>query len=80
MIIIYSRSGCPYCEKIKKVMELEEVQHITYELDRDFTREEFYDKFGEGSTFPQLTINDIHLGGCRESIKHMQKENIQSHL
>ena len=76
MIIIYSRSGCPYCEKIQQVMELEEVQHMTYELDRDFTREEFYDKFGEGSTFPQLTINDIHLGGCRESIKHMQKENI----
>ena len=76
MIIIYSRSGCPYCEKIKQVMEFEEVQHITYELDRDFTREEFYDKFGGGSTFPQLTINDIHLGGCQESIKHMQKEKI----
>jgi len=76
MIIIYSKSGCPYCEKIKQVMELEEVQHMTYELDRDFTREEFYDKFGEGSTFPQLTLNDIHLGGCQESIKHMQREQI----
>ena len=76
MIVIYSKSGCPYCVKIKKVMELEELQHVTYELDRDFTQEEFYNKFGEGATFPQLTLNDIHLGGCQESIKHMQKEKI----
>tara|TARA_B100000902_G_scaffold361167_1_gene378404 strand:- start:1020 stop:1262 length:243 start_codon:yes stop_codon:yes gene_type:complete len=76
MITIYSKPGCPYCVKIKKVMELEELKHVSYELDRDFTKAEFYAKFGEGSTFPQLTLDDIHLGGCQESIKHMQREKI----
>ena len=76
MIVIYSRSGCPYCEKIKQVMELEELQYVSYELDNDFTKEEFYAKFGEGSTFPQVTLDDIHLGGCQESIQHMQREKI----
>ena len=76
MITIYSKPGCPYCVKIKKVMELEELQHVSYELDRDFTREEFYAKFGDGATFPQLMFDDLHLGGCQESIKHMQREKI----
>ena len=57
-------------------MEHEGLNHVVYQLDEDYTREEFYEKFGEGSTFPQLVLDDIHLGGCKESIKHMQKEKI----
>ena len=76
MIEIYSRSGCPYCNKLITVVEYEGLPHIVYSLDRDYTREEFYEKFGEGSTFPQLLLDDIHLGGCQESIKYMQEENI----
>ena len=76
MIEIYSRSGCPFCTKLITVVEYEGLPHIVYVLDRDYTREEFYEKFGEGSTFPQLILDGIHLGGCQESIKHMQKEKI----
>ena len=57
-------------------MEQEGLIHVVDQLDKDYTREEFYEKFGEGSTFPQLVLDDIHLGGCKESIKHMQKEKI----
>jgi len=73
---IYSRKGCKYCAKIKQVMDLSELKYIVYELDRDFTREEFYQEFGENSTFPQIVLDDIKLGGCQESIKYMQEHNI----
>ena len=76
MIEIYSRSGCPFCSKLITVVEYEGLPHIVYALDRDYTREEFYEKFGEGSTFPQLVLDGVHLGGCQESIKYMQKEKI----
>ena len=76
MIEIYSRSGCPFCSKLIKVVEYEELSHVVYELDRDYTKEEFYEKFGEGSTFPQVMLDDLHLGGCQESIKHMQREKL----
>ncbi len=76
MIEIYSRSGCPFCNKLITVVEYEGLPHLVYSLDRDYTREEFYEKFGEGSTFPQVMLDDLHLGGCQESIKHMQKEKI----
>jgi glutaredoxin len=57
-------------------MDLSELKYIVYELDRDFTREEFYQEFGENSTFPQIVLDDIKLGGCQESIKYMQEHNI----
>ena len=73
---IYSKPGCPYCEKFKAIVEYEELQHVCYELDRDFTKEEFYAEFGEGATFPQIVLGDLHLGGCQESIRYMQEKEI----
>ena len=50
---VYSRDGCPYCDKVQQVLILAEIKHVIYKLDRDFTREEFYDKFGKGFNLPQ---------------------------
>ena len=74
---IYSKEGCPFCTKIQQVMQLVELQHVIYKLNRDFTREEFYDRFGQGSTFPQVVLNnDQTLGGCTETVKYLQEKNV----
>ena len=74
---IYSKDGCPFCTKIQQVMQLVELQHVIYKLNRDFTREEFYDRFGQGSTFPQVILNDDQtLGGCTETVKYLQEKNV----
>jgi len=74
---VYSKEGCPYCDKIKTVLELTNLDHVLYELDRDFTREQFQDQFGQGSTFPQIILNDQdRLGGCSDTIKFLQENNI----
>ena len=39
MIEIYSRPGCPFCNKLIKVVEYEGLPHLVYVLDRDYTRE-----------------------------------------
>ena len=36
-------------------------QFVEYKLGRDFTGQEFYDKFGQGSTFPQVLCDDRKL-------------------
>ena len=74
---IYSKDGCPFCTKIQQVMQLVELQHVIYKLNRDFTREEFYDRFGQGSTFPQVVLDDEQtLGGCTETVKYLQEKNV----
>ena len=73
---VYSKDGCPYCKQIVQVLGLSELRYVEYKLDRDFTREAFYEQFGDGATFPQVVLNSDNLGGCQESIKYMQKENI----
>lgn len=72
--VVYSKNGCPYCDKVKKVLESLNVNLTIYQLDVDFSRKQFYDEFGEGSTFPQVVVGDEKIGGCSETIKYL-KEN-----
>lgn len=73
---IYSKDNCPYCIKVRQVLELTGLNHVIYKLDQDFTREEFYAEFGEGSTFPQVLVEDKHLGGCAETVRYLKEQNL----
>ena len=73
---VYSKDGCPYCTKVQQVLELAELQHVVYKLDRDFTREEFYQEFGNGSTFPQVIVDGNHIGGCSDTVQYLKEQNL----
>lgn len=74
---VYSKYGCPYCNKIEQVLSLSNLEHKVYKLDEDFTRDQFYTEFGFGSTFPQVVLNDSQkLGGCTETVKYLQENKI----
>ena len=73
---VYSKDGCPYCTKVQQVLELAEVKHVIYKLNRDYTREEFYDKFGKGSTFPRVVRDDTLIGGCMETVKYLREQKL----
>lgn len=73
--VVYSKNGCPYCDKIKKVLGSLDVGLTVYQLDVDFSREQFYDEFGEGSTFPQVVVGEEKIGGCSSTIKYLKENN-----
>lgn len=73
---IYSKDGCPYCTKVQQVLDLAKLEHVVYKLDQNFTKEQFYAEFGEGSTFPQVILNDYHIGGCTDTVKYLQEQKL----
>ena len=73
---VYSREGCPYCDKIQQVLQLAELRHVIYKLDRDFDRDSFYEQFGQGSTFPQVVLNGDNLGGCTETVQYLKENSL----
>lgn len=74
--IIYSKDGCVYCQKIKHLLEIYEEKYVEYKLDRDFDKAEFIDKFGEGSTFPQVIKGDVLLGGSSQTVEYLQDRQV----
>ena len=74
--IVFSKQNCPYCHKVKQVLELTDSNFEIQTLDEDFTREDFYAKFGKGSTFPQVVCDDKKLGGCVDTIKFLREQSV----
>jgi glutaredoxin len=74
--IVYTRNGCPYCTQVKQVLSLKGLPFTEQVLDRNFSRSEFYSKFGKGSTFPQVIMDGKNLGGCTETVKYLRENNI----
>jgi len=77
---VYSKHGCPYCTKVIQVLSaLSESKGFSvreYIFGSDFTKEEFYKEFGDSSTFPQVVMNDKHLGGCFDTVKYLQENSL----
>ena len=73
---VYTKENCHHCYKIKQVLELTGTEFDTYNLGEDFTREEFYAKFGRGSTFPQVVCDNKKLGGCVDTIKFLREQQV----
>ena len=76
MFTVYSKEGCPFCQKFKQVLEIEGLPSLILDLNTDFSYDEFYELFGEGSTFPQVVVNGRKLGGCVQTVEYLQEKNL----
>jgi glutaredoxin len=74
--IVYSKESCPHCYQVKTALELCGLDSTVYELGEDYTNEEFYDKFGNGSTFPQVLCDNELLGGAKETILYLKSKSL----
>jgi glutaredoxin len=70
-MVIYTKDGCEYCEKLKIILDSFGVNYVTYKLGVDFDDKAFYNEFGKESTFPQVTIDGITMGGCMDTIEYL---------
>ena len=73
---VYTKEGCPYCEKVKEVLELTESKFVVYNLDEHFDKDSFYGEFGQGSTFPQVVVDCKKLGGCVDTVQFLKENKI----
>jgi glutaredoxin 3 len=66
-IEIYTRPGCGYCSAAKSLLTRKKATFIELNVATDPTlRQQMWDRAGTGSTFPQIFIGAIHVGGCDE--------------
>ena len=72
MIEIWGKSGCGYCEAAKRLCEQRNFSYRYYQLSEHFTREELLEKFPTATTYPQININGIHVGGYAELGRYLE--------
>ena len=70
---IYSKTNCSFCEKAK--IRLSKYHPKIHMLDQDYSREDFFEKFPNAKTFPQIIINNEHVGGYSELKNWLDKNS-----
>jgi glutaredoxin len=77
-IKIYTLTGCHYCVKIKELLKRSNLEYTEQLLDRDFTREEFKQKFPSATGYPIMTIDEQYIGGVTEAVKYFVEKGLVS--
>ncbi|MEZ5895235.1 MAG: glutaredoxin 3 [Parvularculaceae bacterium] len=64
---VYTRPLCPYCVRALTLLQKKgaEVEEISAAFDRE-KREEMLARSNGRTTYPQIFIGDVHVGGCDE--------------
>ena len=72
-VSIYSKPNCVFCDKAK--IKLQKHNPKIYMLDVDYNRNDFFKKFPQAKTFPQIIINNENVGGYYELNKWLEKNS-----
>ena len=63
-VIIYSKDNCPNCLKAKN--RLDKFNPRILKLGKDISAEDFFKKFSNVKSVPQVIINNNHIGGYED--------------
>lgn len=62
---IYVWSTCPFCIRVKRLLDGKGVRYVEYVLDGDEVgRQAMSDRAHGRRSVPQIFIDDRHIGGC----------------
>ncbi|MBL4870491.1 MAG: glutaredoxin 3 [Robiginitomaculum sp.] len=68
-VTIYTRAFCPYCMRAMSLLKNKNIKlnQINAGMNAELRRE-MIQRSGGGATYPQIFIEDIHIGGCDEML------------
>lgn len=72
--VVYSKSGCGYCNRLVDFLEQKDIPYTKLMLGEDYTVEEFVSQFGHGSTFPRVLHNEELIGGMKDTVKYLVEQ------
>ena len=64
-VTIYTRQLCGYCTAARNLLKQKGAQFTEYDATYDpELRKQMVERTGGPSTFPQIFVGDVHIGGC----------------
>lgn len=76
-IEIYTKDGCPWCDKAKEWLDNHGLDYDVIDLTHDETRMAFYEEYQVNSV-PQIFINGKRIGGYTELSRYGEEEVVKT--
>ena len=74
--VLYSKDNCQWCDRVKTLFDSVKISYLEYKYEQQFTKEQFYAEFGKEATFPQVSIDGYHVGGCKDTLQYLQRHKL----
>ena len=76
-VIIYGTLMCPYCFSAKRMLKQHGIEFNEIRVDQNMKlKQEMINKSGR-FTVPQIFINEYHVGGYDDLVKHSKDGKLQ---
>ncbi|MEE9374856.1 MAG: glutaredoxin 3 [Rhizobiaceae bacterium] len=80
-VTIYTRKLCGFCSAAKRLLEKKGVELTEHDATfKPELRTEMIQRSGGATTYPQIFIGDIHIGGCDELMAMERAGRLDSFL
>lgn len=76
--VIYTKSGCNYCDRAKSVLKSRGILFQEQKLNEDFTREYILEKFPYAKTFPIIVVDGFYIGGYDQLVMKLNEELVNT--
>ena len=73
--VIYS-NGSQECERIAQLLKSISTDFHKYELDEHFTKQQFEMEFGGDASYPQVSVDEKHIGSMKETLQYLKTMNM----
>lgn len=73
--IIYT-NGSQECERMASLLKSLGGEFLEYKLGQHFTQKAFDSEFGEGATYPQISIGSRHIGNMKETLQYFNQNEM----
>jgi hypothetical protein len=75
--VIYS-NGSQECERMASLLDSLGGEFLEYRLNHHFTQRSFENEFGEGATYPQVSLGYKHVGNMHDTLHFLQEKGMFS--
>tara|TARA_Y100001938_G_C7896940_1_gene332638 strand:- start:383 stop:610 length:228 start_codon:yes stop_codon:yes gene_type:complete len=73
-VVIYGKEYCPFCVKARQVCEQRGFDYKYYKVGKDFHADWLRKKFTNAKTYPQIVIDNTHVGGYTDMMEFLDGE------
>tara|TARA_B100000427_G_scaffold83940_1_gene68564 strand:- start:167 stop:424 length:258 start_codon:yes stop_codon:yes gene_type:complete len=71
LIKVYTIPSCSYCDKVKELFKIVELEYLLIVVGRDVTKSQFQYLHPNAVGFPHVIINDEEIGGLQNVAKYL---------
>ena len=70
---VYMKDDCPYCERVKRLLDLCKLNYTSYNVSDPEVRKEFDYYFPDITSVPQILYNGTIIGDSIKFVAHLKE-------